>query len=291
MGYYLWFIGIWGVLSLWTIGFIIVFRKRLSCMAGMMGAMALGMVVGLGIGALGAVWLPGQQFQATVLGMLVGGTVGSIAGLPISIMAVLDGLLSGIMGGMMGTMFISMIPGSDSILTLKILVVLSSGVIFLVQLMLQGEIKPEHLKSRSWLVSNPAPMFTVIIGLLGTIHISTAPMNPVGSGMQAQHGTHEQPSPNFNIQQTIVIKATEFSFATNSLNVIAGQPFQIILQNTGTVEHDFEIAGTNIHVHAGSGQTASQVATLMQPGTYQAVCTLPGHMEAGMISVVHVRSA
>jgi plastocyanin len=289
MNYYLWYIGIWGVLSLWTVGFIIMFRKRLSCMAGMMGAMALGMVVGLGMGALIAVWMPGQLFQATVLGILVGGIIGSAAGLPISLMAVLDGLLSGIMGGMMGTMLISMIPVSESILTLKILAVLSSGVIFLVLLMLQGEIKPEHLVTRSWLVSNPAPMFIVIIVLLGTIHVSVVPMNPIGSGMYAQHGSHEQPSPNSSIQQKIIIKASEFSFVPSAPNVIAGQPLQITLQNTGTVEHDFEIAGTDIHVHAGPGQTVDQVVTLKQPGTYQAICTLPGHEEAGMVAVVHVR--
>ncbi|MDF2963334.1 MAG: hypothetical protein K0S39_5069 [Paenibacillus sp.] len=55
-------IGYYVILSVWIASFIFIFRKRLTCMVGMMGAMALGMTIGLGVGSLLAVWLPGQFF-------------------------------------------------------------------------------------------------------------------------------------------------------------------------------------------------------------------------------------
>ncbi|WP_158299502.1 cupredoxin domain-containing protein [Paenibacillus antri] len=277
-----------GVLCIWTIGFIVFFRKRLSCMAGMMAAMALGMMVGLGFGVLVASWMPGQLFQSTVLGMLIGGLIGAFAGLPISIMAVLDGLLSGIMGGMMGTMLISMIPSSYSIPTLKIVALLCCGVIFLVLLMLQGEIKPDYLKTHSWLFSKPAPMFAVIVVLLTVSNLSSVPQSTMGVGEHAHQDPIAQHLQTPDLNQKIVIVAKEFTFSLQNLSVIAGEPFQLILQNTGEVEHDFEIVGTNVHIHAGPDKIASQIVTLNKPGTYQAICTLPGHQEAGMVAVVHV---
>lgn len=60
------------------------------------------------------------------------------------------------------------------------------------------------------------------------------------------------------------------------------------MYNAGNVEHDFEIVGTDIHVHAKPGQRSSVIATLEKTGEYRAVCTLPGHQEAGMISAVRV---
>lgn len=155
--------GIYALLSLWILAFIVVFRHRIPCMVGMMAAMTLGMTVGLGMGTLFVLWLPGQFFHATVFSMLIGGLIGAVSGVPVSIMAVLDGLLSGIMGGMMGTMFMVMIPASYTIVAIKIMSVLCTGVLFLLFLMLQGEIKLEHLQKRSSLLSKPVSMFAVIV--------------------------------------------------------------------------------------------------------------------------------
>lgn len=310
------FLGIYFVLTIWILGFLEVFRKRLSCMAGMMAAMALGMTIGLGMGTLLAIWLPGQFFQATMLSMLIGGIVGTLAGLPISIMAVLDGLLAGIMGGMMGAMLTVMIPSAYIDPTLKIITVLCSGIIFLLFLMLQGEIKAEHLIHRSFLLSKPISMFAIIGIFLMIIHQTSG----ASSSQSEDHSAHSQlpqgetisclqPECNAEVktpetrqqleqipkQQTYVprknellIKAEEFSFNPSSLRIAANEKIRITLDNTGDVEHDFEIIGTNIHVHAGPGKKSVTMATIEKSGTYKAVCTLPGHKEAGMISIVQV---
>lgn len=170
MSFTLPFAGIYVLLSLWIMGFIFVFRHRLSLMAGMIAAMVQGMTVGLGIGTLLVLWLPEQFFHATVLSMLIGGMIGAISGIPVSIAAVLDGLLSGIMAGMMGTMFMVMIPASYTQLAIKIMAVLCTGIFFLLFLMLQSEIKAKHLRKRSFLLSNPGSMFFVICLFAVVIH-------------------------------------------------------------------------------------------------------------------------
>ncbi|CAM3472369.1 hypothetical protein [Marinicrinis lubricantis] len=80
------FLGIYSVLTIWILRFIIVFRHRLSCMAGMMAAMVQGMTIGLGVGTLLVIWLPGEIFHATIISMLIGGIIGTVSGIPISIM-------------------------------------------------------------------------------------------------------------------------------------------------------------------------------------------------------------
>lgn len=169
------FMGIYIILSVWILSFLFIFRNRISCMTGMMSSMTLGMSIGLGMGTLIATWLPGQFFQAVILSMIIGGGMGAIAGIPISIMAVLDGLLSGIMSGMMGSMLLVMIPSAFVAPALKIMVVLCSGIVFLLLLMLQGEIKVDVLKKNSLILSQPHYMFVVIMIFFLVIYLTSVP--------------------------------------------------------------------------------------------------------------------
>jgi plastocyanin len=264
-------------------------------MVGMMAAMVQGMTIGLGIGTLFAIWLPGEFFHATVFSMFIGGAIGAASGSPISLMAVLDGLLSGIMAGMMGTMFMVMIPATYSESALIIIAVLGSGSLFLLFLMLQNEVTTEHLQKRSFLLSKPGSMFAVISLFAVIIYLGSSPHiafdkqlnNATDPHTNHQHRSEKELPVDNN---ELVIKATEFSFTPSTISINANEQVKIIFQNNGTIEHHFEIIGTNIHIHASPGQTSSTFVTLEKTGEYQAVCTLPGHEEAGMMSIVHVRS-
>jgi uncharacterized cupredoxin-like copper-binding protein len=246
---------LFGILAVWITGFIATFRKQLTCMVGMMAAMALGMTVGLAMGTLLTVWLPGQFFQSTLISMFVGGGIGIIAGAPISVMAVMDGLLSGIMGGMMGTMLMVMMPVPYAGIMVKIMSVLCSGIVFLIFLMLQGEIKTDSDSEYSGHTHNL-------------------------SSKQIESGDI--------LDKELLVRAMEFSFTPSSIRVIVGRKIRITLDNAGQVEHDFEIAGTNVHIHAASGQQSSMVVSFDKAGYYQVICTLPGHKEAGMTASIHV---
>ncbi|MFX3637320.1 MAG: cupredoxin domain-containing protein [Candidatus Pristimantibacillus sp.] len=287
------------ILSVWITGFIVIFRKQLSCMVGMMAAMALGMSVSLSLGVLLTLWIPGQFFQSTVISMLVGGTIGIIAGAPISLMAVMDGLLSGIMGGMMGTMLMVMMPSPYAEVTVNLMSVLCIGVLFFLFLMLQGEIKPDTLRQKSFLFSKPLSMFLVIsLTLTSSVlinfdvtsgHHKSSSISELGPSVHVHvHDISLKHKSKEEVDNELFVKATEFSFSPTSIRVVVGQKIRITLDNLGQEEHDFEIVGTNIHIHAASGQKNSMVVSINKAGYYQIICTLPGHQEAGMTATIHV---
>lgn len=293
--------GLFLVLTVWIMGFIMTFRKQLTCMVGMMAAMTLGMSVSLAMGTLMTIWLPGQFFQSTMISMLVGGAVGLIAGAPVSLMAVMDGLLSGIMGGMMGTMLMVMMPAPYAQLTVNIMSILCSGILFLLFLMLQGEVKPDFLRQKSFLLSKPLSMFLFIIltlsfTLLGLKddtagHQLVSPTPDPESSVHVHDLSLEQPSSREMVDNELLVRATEFSFTPTSIRVVVGQKIKITLDNSGQEEHDFEVVGTSIHIHAAPGEKSSMTVSINKAGYYQVICTLPGHKEAGMTAAIHVATA
>lgn len=164
---------LYGLLTVWIIRFIYLFYNKLDPMVGMMAAMAIGMTSGLAMGSLLASWLPNQFFHTTLIGIAFGGAAGIFAGFPISLMAVIDGLLSGVMGGMMGTMLMVMVPVNAVEITINILSVLCSGIIFLLFIMLLGAVNPDYLRERSFVMSKPVMMFSVIVFVLIVVQASS----------------------------------------------------------------------------------------------------------------------
>ncbi|MBO7745977.1 hypothetical protein I8J29_17350 [Paenibacillus sp. MWE-103] len=79
-------------------------RASLSCMAGMMIAMTVGMMQSLAAGTVAGILFPQDLAVPTAGAVLLGVACGYLAGKPVSTMAALDGMLAGIMGGMMGAM-------------------------------------------------------------------------------------------------------------------------------------------------------------------------------------------
>ena len=103
----------------------------------------------------------------------------------------------------------------------------------------------------------------------------------------------------------IKVTMTEFKFSPDSLSATAGSTVNLSLLNSGSVQHTFVIlkAGTtatspfddsqktNIYwsVSADPGKTVNTSFTAPdQPGDYQVVCDLPGHMEGGMVGKLTV---
>lgn len=83
----------------------------------------------------------------------------------------------------------------------------------------------------------------------------------------------------------------DFAFEPRTIQVRAGT-VEFVLVNQGAVEHDFVIPSLEAHgVHAehvvAPGQTLV-VTKDLRPGTYEAICTIPGHKEAGMVATVEV---
>lgn len=154
---------VYTIIILWILGFIYLFRDNISTMAGMMSSMTLGMVSGLSFGTIIAILYPDYFFQATVISILFGGIIGLLAGFPVGLLALLDGLLSGVMGGMMGAMLGVMVASEWTNSIISVIVVFSGGLLFILFLMMQNEVKIKDNDWRRSLYGNPLPFFIIII--------------------------------------------------------------------------------------------------------------------------------
>lgn len=287
MGGALSFIIIYFSLSIWILSFVVRYRNRITCMVGMMTAMCLAMTIGFGTGTLIAALFPGHFFQACMISMLFAGLIGVLAGLPISTMAVLDGLLSGIMGGVMGAMLMPMIPADYITPTLKIVGVLAVGIIFILLIMLFGEVRDLGNSKRPRIFFLPQTMFAIDIVFFVSLFFSH-PLPAHMDNMNQNHKHDHNNSSKMTYSREIEITANDFAFSPQNITLKAKELAKVTLINMGKAEHDFEISGTDIHIHAMPGSSDSDIIRVDKPGIYKAVCTLPGHKEAGMVLTVTV---
>jgi len=93
---------------------------------------------------------------------------------------------------------------------------------------------------------------------------------------------------------------TDFAFAPNEFTITAGQEITLNLTHNGTMEHNFIVMkyGTDagemfdeadevnvfwkMSLQPGDSKTVVFTAP-EQPGTYQILCGMPGHMQSGMV--------
>ncbi len=79
-------------------------------------------------------------------------------------------------------------------------------------------------------------------------------------------------------QVSVVVK--EWAIEPKNLTAKAGD-VTFSIKNTGNIEHDFSIEGTG----KSDAILAAETKTLkvnLKPGTYNIICSLSGHKEAGM---------
>lgn len=102
---------------------------------------------------------------------------------------------------------------------------------------------------------------------------------------------------------SIKAEMSDFAFKPNAWTVKAGEEISLELTNTGTVEHDWSLmiqpaeapfdAADEPNVVSkfdlATGQSTTVTFTApTEPGEYQVICTVPGHMEAGMVGTLTV---
>jgi uncharacterized cupredoxin-like copper-binding protein len=101
------------------------------------------------------------------------------------------------------------------------------------------------------------------------------------------------------------VELGDFTIAPNQFTVQTRSEVTIIVTNNGTVEHDFNImqSGADIgdmfdaedranvlwETDVQPGETKSAIFPVPEEaGSYQVVCAMPGHMQAGMIGMLEV---
>lgn len=115
---------------------------------------------------------------------------------------------------------------------------------------------------------------------------------------------------------SLSLLATDIAYDKDQLEVMAGQPVRIMLNNEGALEHDFSIMeiphlgevmaeemeeemghdmstmemDPEVHVAAPIGGRSSVEFTPSTPGEYEFFCTTAGHKEAGMKGMLVVQA-
>jgi Cu+-exporting ATPase len=85
------------------------------------------------------------------------------------------------------------------------------------------------------------------------------------------------------------VRARDLRFSPASLTVPAGQFVVLRFTNDDPVFHDWMVEGlANIDANARPGQTQRVRFRIDAPGTYQIMCSVEGHVEAGMVGSLTV---
>lgn len=84
------------------------------------------------------------------------------------------------------------------------------------------------------------------------------------------------------------VTATEFAFSPDELTATVGEPVNLTLVNPGDLTHDLVIPDLDIRLVAGPGQQATIGIEIDDAGSYQFICSFPGHADAGMTGLLTV---
>lgn len=84
------------------------------------------------------------------------------------------------------------------------------------------------------------------------------------------------------------VTLSEFKFTPSSVQVKPG-PVRFVLKNTGAIGHTFVIS----ELRKGTKEIAPGSNAVLEvdakPGTYEVICDIPGHKEAGMTMTLVVK--
>ena len=87
----------------------------------------------------------------------------------------------------------------------------------------------------------------------------------------------------------VIVNASEFVFSPANLD-LSVEEFTILINNEGTVAHDFAIEGFEEQGIPYVGLQEGALNTFnLKPGTYTFYCTVEGHREAGMEGTLVIR--
>ena len=127
----------------------------------------------------------------------------------------------------------------------------------------------------------PRPMTVTAPGLA----VAPAP------AMQGQ----AQAAPAARVPVDVKVVATDLKFSPPTIQAKVGQPIKIVLENKGAIEHDIAFPtlkadrpSASLKAIAKPGQTVTLELTPTAKGSYEYICSIPGHKEAGMRGTIHV---
>lgn len=121
-----------------------------------------------------------------------------------------------------------------------------------------------------WGAWGPGWMGPMHAWMIGSASWGQSPEDPVAGAAEAR------------------VTATEFSFSPSEISITGGQAVNVVLVNDGDVVHDLVVPSLGFRVVASAGGTRAGSLSGVPAGTYEFLCSVPGHAEAGMRGVLTV---
>ncbi len=289
-------------------------KKEINSMQCMMITMFFSMNTGLTAGVLLGVAFQGDLFYSTILACIIGLIAGFLIGSNFGILSVLEGTMTGLMSGMMGAMLGEMINGNQSIILIRVFLFLSISTIFLF-----GILPKKNVKGN--VQSKLATLWPLLLGIfiafyfLGGVTFAENQLD-IETENQLEIETpsiHNNHTPTLSEEsqtiesKDITIQTINMKYEPTEIVLEKNQQVNLILNNQDNVEHDIEVRIPNlnestqsghkhdmedenvIHLHAESKETQSIKFTPTTTGSFEFICTVPGHKELGMVGKIIVR--
>lgn len=92
-----------------------------------------------------------------------------------------------------------------------------------------------------------------------------------------------------DMTSALSLSLTEFKFTPAPLQATAGSSLKLDIKNAGTVDHDFTIEKLGVSIKVKPGESVQQSIGPFAAGTYDVICAVPGHKEAGMVTKLTVK--
>lgn len=130
-------------------------------------------------------------------------------------------------------------------------------------------VEQPHYDLHLWLIDNPAGLFAAFNP---NITCPEGSLPPAPSPEAAPPAIKE-----------LTISGTEYSFSPASITVSAGDQVKVTFRNNGSIIHNFKISELGIGTKTiGPGEADVVEFTAPTSGTYDILCSIPGHRAAGM---------
>lgn len=126
------------------------------------------------------------------------------------------------------------------------------------------------MKERIWLVG--------IILLMALLVTACGPGGGQGGGQQGGTGGGAG---------TVTVSEKEWTITFPSSTIKAGK-VTLVVKNEGAIEHNFVIEAARVQIDGIQPGQSKEVSVELKPGTYEVLCNIPGHSEAGMKTTLTV---
>jgi plastocyanin len=89
----------------------------------------------------------------------------------------------------------------------------------------------------------------------------------------------------------LTVEAGEMWFDPDVLELTAGEPVNLAVDNRGELFHDLTVDDLDLRIEVPAGGSATAGLEVAEPGEYDFYCSVPGHASAGMHGTLVVTAA